>query len=109
MTNDCYIPSLGTRGSRKTGDVLVGMMFSIELPIPWQMLAATVSGFGRVMAMVRMTMLWGEISTDQPICQNVWRTILEPDDDLLGLGGFGLGLTGVLETSTKEDMGENSI
>ena len=25
-----------------------------------------------------------------------------------GLGGFGLGLTGVLETSTKEDMGENS-
>ena len=38
----------------------------------------------------------------------VWRTILEPDDDLLGLGGFGLGLTGVLETSTKEDMGENA-
>ena len=25
-----------------------------------------------------------------------------------GLGGFGLGLTGALETSTKEDMGENS-
>jgi anaerobic selenocysteine-containing dehydrogenase len=25
-----------------------------------------------------------------------------------GLGGFGLGLTGVLETSTKEDMGEHS-
>ena len=25
-----------------------------------------------------------------------------------GLGGFGLGLTGVLETSTKEDMGENA-
>lgn len=25
-----------------------------------------------------------------------------------GLGGFGLGLTGALETSTKEDMGDNS-
>ncbi|MEL6479102.1 MAG: molybdopterin-dependent oxidoreductase, partial [Pseudomonadota bacterium] len=25
-----------------------------------------------------------------------------------GLGGFGFGLTGALETSTKEDMGENS-
>ena len=25
-----------------------------------------------------------------------------------GLGGFGLGLTGALETSTKEDMGENA-
>jgi len=25
-----------------------------------------------------------------------------------GLGGFGLGLTGALETSTKEDMGQNS-
>jgi len=25
-----------------------------------------------------------------------------------GLGGFGLGLTGVLETNTKEDMGEHS-
>src|SRR5438552_17022103 len=25
-----------------------------------------------------------------------------------GLGAFGLGLTGVLETSTKEDMGEHS-
>ena len=25
-----------------------------------------------------------------------------------GLGGFGLGLTGVLETSTKEDMGQHS-
>ena len=25
-----------------------------------------------------------------------------------GLGGFGLGLTGTLKTSTKEDMGENS-
>lgn len=25
-----------------------------------------------------------------------------------GLGGFGLGITGTLETSTKEDMGENS-
>ena len=25
-----------------------------------------------------------------------------------GLGGFGLGLTGALETSTKEDMGKNS-
>ena len=25
-----------------------------------------------------------------------------------GLGGFGLGLTGILETSTKEDMGEHS-
>ena len=58
MTNDCYIPSFGTRGSRKTGDVSVGMMFSIELPMPWQMLAATASGFGQVMAMVRMTMLW---------------------------------------------------
>ncbi|NKB36932.1 MAG: molybdopterin-dependent oxidoreductase [Gammaproteobacteria bacterium] len=25
-----------------------------------------------------------------------------------GLGGFGLGLTGIMETNTKEDMGENS-
>ena len=31
-----------------------------------------------------------------------------PLHDLLGLGGFGLGLTGNLEANTKEDMGKHS-
>jgi len=33
---------------------------------------------------------------------------LAPGDDLLGLGGFGVGLTGALKVNTKEDMAENS-
>jgi anaerobic selenocysteine-containing dehydrogenase len=33
---------------------------------------------------------------------------LAPGDDLLGLGGFGVGLTGALKINTKEDMAENS-
>ncbi len=36
-------------------------------------------------------------------CQN-WN----PQMICWGLGGFGLGLTGALETNTKEDMGENA-
>jgi len=34
--------------------------------------------------------------------------MVELHDDLLGLGAFGLGVTGVLETNTKEDMGEHA-